>query len=96
MQQSTTRFPMDVATDLSWQEQLLIRLDEILGLLDSIEGRLAQWEDGGASSRCQVSACQGYPIPDTGHLDTPNLSSVACHLPSASNPASPDAEEQAQ
>jgi hypothetical protein len=96
MQQSTTHSPLDVATDLSWQEQILIRLDEIVGLLDSIESRLVQWEEGGTGIRCQESACQGYPTPDTGHLDTPNLPSVACHLPSFYQPPSPDAEEPPQ
>jgi len=100
MQQSTTHSPLDIATDLPWLEQLLIRLDEIVGLLDSIESRLARCEEDG-EDECQVSACQGYPTPDTGHLDTPNFSSVACHPPSATRPLPPngqppfpDAEEQ--
>ena len=83
MQHPTAHHP--ITTDnLSWQEQLLIRLDEIVGLLDSIESQLAQWEEGGTGI-----GCQGCPRPDPGHLDTPNL-------PSASNPASPDAEEHPQ
>ncbi len=92
MQQSTTHPPLDIATDLPWQEQLLIRLDEIVGLLDSIESGLAGCE-GDREDECQVSACQGYPIPDTGHLDTPNLPSATRPLPPNGQPPSLDAEE---
>ena len=88
MQQSTTHSPLDVATGLPWQEQLLIRLDEIVGLLDSVNSRLEHWEED-REDRYQVLACLGYSIPDTGHLDTPNLSSD-------SNPPSPDVEEPPQ
>lgn len=90
MQQSTTHSPLDVATDLPWQEQLLIRLDEIVGLLDAIQSRLARWE-GDGEDECQVSACQGYPIPDTGHLDTPNLPSATPPLPPNGQPPPTDA-----
>lgn len=66
MQQSTTHSPLDVATDLPWQEQLLIRLDEIVGLLDSIESRLARCEEGKESIGCQGVEC--HSTQDTGHL----------------------------
>ena len=81
MQHPTAHHPITTDT-LSWQEQLLIRLDEVVGLLDSIESRLARWEEGTEGIRCQISECQGGHIPDTRHTDTPNLPSVACHLPS--------------
>lgn len=89
MQQSTARAPLDVATDLPWQEQLLIRLDEIVGLLDSIDTRLSRCE-GDVEDRGQEPGHQGYSTPDIEHLDTPNHSSVACHLPSATRPLPPN------
>ena len=45
MQHPTPHAPL-TAPDLSWPEQLLIRLDEIVGLLDSIHCSLAQREEG--------------------------------------------------
>lgn len=91
MQDPTAHHP--ITTDnLPWQEQLLIRLDEIVGLLDSIESRLARYEEDREDER-QVSACQGYPTPDTGHLDTANLGCVVCPLSSDTQPLSPNAEE---
>lgn len=45
MQHPTPHAPI-AASDLSWPEQLLIRLDEIVGLLDSINCRLAHGEEG--------------------------------------------------
>lgn len=95
MQHPTTHHPI-IADNLPWQEQLLIRLDEIVGLLDSIESRLAQWEERGTGIRCRVSECQGDPTPDTAHLDTANLCSVVCPLSSDTQPLSPNAEEQPQ
>jgi hypothetical protein len=95
MQQSTTHSPLDVATDLPWQEQLLIRLDEIVGLLDSIDSRL-EHREGKGENRCQMAVCQGYPIPDTGHLDTPNLPSATRPLSPNGQPPPTDAEEQPQ
>jgi hypothetical protein len=101
MQHPTAHHPI-TADNLSWHEHLLIRLDEIVGLLDSIESKLTGCEED-REDGCPLSACQGYPTPDTRHLDTPNLSSVACHLSSATRPLppngqrlSPDAEEKAQ
>lgn len=92
MQQSTAHHPI-ITDNLSWQEQLLIRLDEIVGLLDSIDSRLGRWEEA-RDDGCQVSACQGYSTTDTGHLDTANLSSVVCPLSSDTQPLSPNAEVQ--
>lgn len=88
MQHPTAHHPI-TADNLSWQEQLLIRLDEIVGLLDSVNSRLEHWKED-REDRYQVLACLGYSTPETGHTDTPNLSSVACP------PSSPDSEEQPQ
>ena len=45
MQYPTSHYPVP-GPDLSWPEQILIRLDEIVGLLDSIHCRLAHGEEG--------------------------------------------------
>ena len=82
MQQSTTHSPLDVATDLPWQEQLLIRLDEIVGLLDSIESRLARSEE----VRFQLSGCQRQGTQETRHADAADLPSVVYLLPPTACP----------
>jgi len=48
--------------DLSWPEQILIRLDEIVGLLDSIHSRLAHGEAGevaGYNEGCDPAQVEG-------------------------------------
>ena len=45
MQPPTSHYPV-AGPDLSWPEQLLIRLDEIVGLLDSIHCSLSHREEG--------------------------------------------------
>jgi hypothetical protein len=45
MQHPTSHYPVP-GPDLSWQEQVFIRLDEIVGLLDSINSHLAHGEEG--------------------------------------------------
>ncbi len=84
MQHPTAHHPI-TTENLPWQEQFLIRLDEIVGLLDSIESRLARWEE----VRFQLSGCQGEGTQETLHADT-SLPPIACPLPS------PDGEEQPQ
>jgi hypothetical protein len=79
MQHPTAHHPF-TTDNLPWQEQLLIRLDEIVGLLDSIECHLACREKGNAgaewqSGGCECVGCKGvgcHCTQETGHL-TPTL-----------------------
>ena len=69
MQHPTAHHPITTDT-LSWQEQLLIRLDEVVGLLDSIDSRLARWEEGKESIGCQGVGCQGIRCQVSNVLGT--------------------------
>ena len=61
MQHPTSHYPV-AGPDLSCQEQILIRLDEIVGLLDSIHCSLSHGEEGevvGYNEGCDPAQVEG-------------------------------------
>ncbi|MBI3959497.1 MAG: hypothetical protein HY328_11880 [Chloroflexi bacterium] len=84
MQHPTSRPPVP-ADDLPWSEQMLIRLDEIVGLLDSIDHRLVCWEKGNGGAGCQPGGCQCV-----------ECQSVGCHYTQITGHLTPDTPTPAQ